>query len=62
MATSKKITETTFSTFYKAYTRKSQRNGADPNDRHYDRVLEERIKKMKPAELSKLMNDDDSPE
>jgi hypothetical protein len=58
MAYSKKITETTFSKFYKAYKRTSRRNGLDPNDRHYDRGLEERIKKISPDELSKLMNED----
>jgi len=62
MAKSKKLKVSTFSTFYKAYTRTSRRNQGNPNDRHYDRALEERIKKMKPEELSKLINDDDSPE
>lgn len=41
--------------FVKQYRRKRGRS-IDPNDRHYDRELEERIKKMRPEDLDELMN------
>ncbi|WP_020407205.1 hypothetical protein [Hahella ganghwensis] len=40
--------------FIKQYRRKAQA-GWDPNDRSYDRKLEERIKHMSPEELSDLL-------
>jgi len=44
--------------FLQQYQRKAQR-GAEPNDRHYDRNLEAKLKRMKPEDLSRLMSDDD---
>lgn len=41
--------------FKKQYGRK-KRKGFDPNDRHYDRKLEHKIKTMRPEELDELMN------
>jgi hypothetical protein len=34
--------------FMKAYGRVADRNGSDPNDRHYSRELENEIKRMLP--------------
>ena len=42
-------------TFLKQYKRKAQ-SGVEPNDRHYDRRLEEKIKHMDPEELDELLN------
>jgi len=39
------------------YTRRSQ-PGWDPNDRGYDRELEEKIKRMNPSELDLLLHGD----
>ena len=47
-------------TFLQQYQRKAQR-GVEPNDRHYDRNLEAKLKRMKPEDLGRLMSvDDDS--
>ncbi|HYK67418.1 MAG TPA: hypothetical protein VEV45_05695 [Streptosporangiaceae bacterium] len=35
----------------------SQQPGLDPNDRHYDRILEEKIKRLDPREFDRLMRD-----
>jgi len=43
--------------FAKGYKRPA-RKGYDPNDRGYDRKLEEKIKRMKPDELSNLLSGD----
>jgi hypothetical protein len=48
-------------TFLQQYRRKAQR-GVEPNDRHYDRDLEERLKRMRPEDLSRLMSEDDDQE
>ena len=48
-------------TFLQQYQRKAQR-GVEPNDRQYDRNLEAKLKRMKPEEVSRLMNDDDDSE
>jgi len=45
-------------TFLQQYQRKAQR-GVEPNDRHYDRDFVEKLKRMKPEELSRLMNEED---
>jgi hypothetical protein len=42
--------------FMRQYKRKACKNGPDPNDRQYDRKLEQRIKRMKPEELDDLLN------
>jgi hypothetical protein len=44
--------------FIREYTRKAQR-GAEPNDRQYDRKIENLIKHMDPRELSELLHDND---
>ena len=41
------------------YGRTSRRRGADPNDRHYDRELEQQVKRMDPQELDDLLRSDD---
>ena len=43
--------------FAREYKRPA-RKGYDPNDRGYDRKLEEKIKRMKPDELSDLLSGD----
>ena len=58
MAYSKKQLPSIIGAFFKEYTRTSRRQG-DPNDRHYDKKLEEIIKRMKPEELSRLINYED---
>ena len=59
MAYSKKKIKAEYDIFMKQYTRKKPKNGRDPNDRSYDRELEAKIKRMKPEELSELLNDDE---
>jgi len=58
MAYSKKKIKSEYDMFAKQYARKKPKNGGDPNDRNYDRKLEEKIKRMKPEELAELLNDD----
>ena len=41
--------------FMQQYRRKKAAH--DPNDRHYVRELEKKIKKMRPEELDELLND-----
>lgn len=45
--------------FLRSYERKA-RPGLDPNDRSYDRNVEEIVKRMDPVELDRLMHGDDS--
>lgn len=45
--------------FMREYGRTSRRPGADPNDRHYDRKLEQEIKRMDPKELDAMLRDDE---
>lgn len=44
--------------FVQEYARKAHK-GHDPNDRHYDREVENRVKRMRPEELSRLLEDDE---
>ncbi|HET6586169.1 MAG TPA: hypothetical protein VFG67_00185 [Oleiagrimonas sp.] len=44
-------------TFVRQYERKAQR-GVEPNDRHYDRKIENELKRMDPFELDILLNGD----
>ena len=44
--------------FVQQYGRKAQK-GWDPNDRNYDRKLEEKMKKLSPEELSDLLTGED---
>ena len=46
--------------FLKKYARTSQR-GWDPNDRTYDRKLEQRIQRMDPEDLDQLMRGEEDP-
>ena len=59
MAYNKKKIKTEYGVFVKRYARKKSKNGQDPNDRNYDRKLEEIIKRMKPEELAELLYDDE---
>ena len=47
--------------FLKRYARTSRRPGLDPNDRHYDHKVERILKRMKPEELDRLINEGDPP-
>jgi hypothetical protein len=42
--------------FARQYARK-RRRGMDPNDRHYDRKIQKKIRKMKPEDFNELLND-----
>jgi hypothetical protein len=42
-------------TFVQQYARKAQK-GQEPNDRKYDRGIEEIVRKLKPEELDVLLN------
>jgi hypothetical protein len=57
VAWSRKRVRSEFASFLREYQRTSRRPGLDPNDRHYDRKLERRIKRMSPEELDRLMRD-----
>ncbi|MBM4074578.1 MAG: hypothetical protein FJ267_02890 [Planctomycetes bacterium] len=54
----RKITEADIGLFIRQYGRKAYRNH-DPNDRSYDREIEEKIKRMSPEHLDRLMRGDD---
>jgi hypothetical protein len=45
-----------FGSFIRQYKRKSHKS-FDPNDRGYDRKVEDKIKRMNPEDLYKIMND-----
>jgi len=45
--------------FRREYARKAQRH-REPNDRQYDRKMEDRVKRMDPEELSELLYGDDT--
>ena len=47
--------------FAQAYGRRAQK-GHEPNDRGYDRKIEQKIKQMKPDELSDLLSGDSETE
>jgi hypothetical protein len=44
--------------FLQQYRRKAQK-GQEPNDRLYDRDIEQIIRKLKPEELHALLNDEE---
>jgi hypothetical protein len=46
-------------TFVAEYGRKAQR-GREPNDRRYNRGLEELVRRMRPEDLDSLLRDDES--
>ncbi len=45
-------------TFAKVYARKAQKR-REPNDRHYSRELEQKLKRLRPTELDRLLHDDE---
>ena len=54
----KKDLEKHIGKFMKQYARKAQK-GQEPNDRDYDRKVEQYLKQLSPYELSALMNKED---
>ena len=44
--------------FVQRYSRKAQK-GKDPNDRRYDHKIEQEMKRLDPADLSRLLSDDE---
>jgi hypothetical protein len=44
--------------FVQQYGRKAQK-GVEPNDRKYDRKIEQALKQMKPDQLDRLLRDDE---
>lgn len=44
--------------FAKAYARKAQKR-REPNDRRYSWELEQKLKRMRPEELDRLLRDDE---
>jgi hypothetical protein len=46
------------SLFVKQYGRKAQR-GVEPNDRRYDRDVEQKVRRMDPFELDRLLREDE---
>ena len=58
MAYSKKKIKSEYAAFAKQYARKKPKNGGDPNDRNYNRKIEEKIKRMKPEEIAELLKDE----
>jgi hypothetical protein len=49
---------TTVQQFMRRYERKAQK-GVEPNDRRYDRRIEDAVKRMKPDDLDRLLRDDE---
>ncbi len=56
MAYSKKQLRKDYGVFVKQIGRKREA-GYDPNDRSYDRRIEEMLKKMRPEEIAELMEE-----
>ena len=56
MAYTKKQLKKDYGLFVKKIGRKREA-GYDPNDRHYDRRIEEMLKKMPPEEIAELMEE-----
>lgn len=52
------MSEADLGTFLRQYGRKADRNH-DPNDRSYDRQIENKIKRMAPEDLDRLMRGED---
>lgn len=44
--------------FTRIYARKAQKR-REPNDRHYSRELEQKLKRMRPDDLDRLLRDDE---
>jgi hypothetical protein len=45
--------------FMRQYQRKAQGGTTEPNDRHYSRKFERKLKRMKPEELDELLHGDE---
>ncbi|PQO41023.1 hypothetical protein C5Y97_03405 [Blastopirellula marina] len=54
----KPVSEDELSEFLRRYGRKAPKRG-EPNDRQYDRRLEERIKRLPPEEFDDLLRGND---
>jgi hypothetical protein len=54
----RKITEADLGLFLQQYGRKAQ-SGWDPNDRGYSREIEQKLKRMRPEDLDRLMRGDE---
>jgi hypothetical protein len=54
----KVVSEPELGVFLRQYGRKSPRRG-EPNDRAYSREIEQRIKRMRPEELYRLIKGDE---
>ena len=54
MAKGRKELESEVAAFLRKYARKAQR-GREPNDRRFDRKVEQMVKRMKPADLDRLI-------
>ncbi len=61
MSKKKRAIENEIGDFLRKYGRKKY-PGKDPNDRAYDRKLENKIKQMDPEELDRLMHDGEDEE
>lgn len=55
MARKRREGESALDAFIRKYQRKRQK-GVEPNDRGYDRELEEKVKRMRPEELDELLH------
>jgi hypothetical protein len=53
--------QTEIAGFVREYARKAPRHG-EPNDRGYDRKMEDQVKRMNPLDLSALMHGDEEAE
>jgi hypothetical protein len=45
--------------FVQQYGRRKPRGRKEPNDRSYDRGLEERLRKMRPEDVDELLRDEE---
>jgi hypothetical protein len=54
----KKVIGSRIGEFMRLYGRRAQR-GEEPNDRRYDRKIEVQLNRMKPTDVSALINDSD---
>ena len=45
--------------FVRQYARKARRGGLDPNDRAFDRKMQQEVKRMPPVELDRLLREDE---
>ena len=57
----KKLLASRIGEFIRLYGRRAQR-GEEPNDRRYDRKIEVQLSRMKPTDVSALINDSEDDE